>query len=145
MQYLELIYFMEEQIPFNKYLGMKFIEVQNDAVIMKLPFREEFVGDPHRRAMHGGVLSSVMDVAGGTACWASIGDIDARVSTVDMRVDFLLKGPCEDLICRAAVVRTGNRVAVARMELVGVSNPEQVVATGQAVYNIVKKNQKHKK
>ena len=110
---------------------MKFVEVQNDTVIMKLPFREEFVGDPHRRAMHGGVLSSVMDVAGGTACWASSGDIDARVSTVDMRVDFLLKGPCEDLICRANVVRTGNRVAVARMEVVGVSILNRLLQQGR--------------
>lgn len=133
---------MEEKIPFNKYLGMKFLDVQKDSVIMTLPFREEFVGDPQRRAMHGGVLSAVLDVAGGTACWASLGDVEARISTVDMRVDFLLKGPCEDLICRAKVVRTGNRVAVARMEVVGVSNPEQIVATGQAVYNIVKKNRK---
>ena len=131
---------MEELIPFNKYLGMKVVEVQKDSVEMFLPFREEFVGDPYRRAMHGGVLSSVMDVAGGTACWASLGDLEARISTVDMRVDFLLKGPCEDLICLAKVIRTGNRVAVAHMQVAGVSNPVEVVATCQAVYNIVKKN-----
>lgn len=140
MVYAKLIDFMEEQIPFNKYLGMKITDVQKDAVTMSLPFREEFVGDPTRRAMHGGVLASVMDVAGGTACWASLEDLEARISTVDMRVDYLLKGPCEDLICRAKVVRTGNRVAVARMEIAGVSNPELIVATCQAVYNIVKKS-----
>ena len=132
-------YFMEELVPFNKFLGMKFTDVCSDSVTLMLPFKEEFVGDPGRRALHGGVIASVLDVAGGTVCWASLNDVTARVSTVDIRIDYLRKGPCEDLLCTATILRTGNKVAVARMELVAASNPTVLIATGQAVYNVVRK------
>ena len=51
-------------------------------LFLRLPFREQ-VGDPQRRAIHGGVLSTVLDVAGGTVCWAAMMSLGARVSTVD--------------------------------------------------------------
>ena len=59
-------YFMQEYIPFNKFIGLEIVEVEAERALLRLPFKEELVGDPQRRAIHGGVLSSVLDVAGGT-------------------------------------------------------------------------------
>ena len=130
-------YFMQEYIPFNKYIGLEIIAVGPDYALLRLPFKEELVGDPQRRAIHGGVLSSVLDVAGGTVCWAAMMSLGSRVSTVDLRVDYLRKGLCEELHCEAKLVRLGRSVGVARMEVFPVSNREHVIATGQGVYNLV--------
>jgi uncharacterized protein (TIGR00369 family) len=136
----QVIHFMEQLVPFNRYLGMKVDILEKGRVNIQLPWKEEFVGDPHRRAVHGGVLSSLIDTCGGSACWSALIELDSRVSTVDLRVDYIRKGPCEDLTCRAEVVRLGNSVAVARMEVYATNDSEQkIVATGQGVYNIAKK------
>jgi len=119
---------------------MKVDILEKGKVNIQLPWKEEFVGDPHRRSVHGGVLSSLIDTCGGSACWSALIEPDSRVSTVDLRVDYIRKGPCEDLTCRAEVVRLGNSVAVARMEVYATNDSEQkIVATGQGVYNIAKK------
>lgn len=132
-------YFMQEYIPFNKFIGLEIVEVEDDRALLRLPFKEELVGDPQRRAIHGGVLSSVLDVAGGTVCWAAMMSLNARVSTVDLRVDYLRKGLCEDLLCEASLIRLGKSVGVARMEVFPASNRSHVIATGQGVYNLVTK------
>ena len=131
-------HFMEQYIPFNRFIGLIVIEVSADKVRWRLPFKEDLVGDPQRRALHGGVLASVLDVAGGTVCWAAMMDTNTRVSTVDLRVDYLRRGLCEDVICEAKLVRLGRSVGVARMEIFPESNSDYVIATGQGVYNLVR-------
>ena len=128
---------MQEYIPFNRYIGLEILSMQRDTALLKIPFKEELVGDPHRRAIHGGVLASVLDVAGGTVCWGAMLSEEGRVSTVDLRVDYLRKGLCEDLYCEAKLIRLGKSVAVARMEVFPASDRNYVIATGQGVYNLV--------
>jgi len=130
-------YFMQEYIPFNKYIGLQVQSVEPDSVQLRIPFKEELIGDPQRRAIHGGVLASVLDVAGGTVCWAAMMSLGSRVSTVDLRVDYLRKGLCEELLCEAKLIRLGKSVGVARMEIYPASNRDYVIATGQGVYNLV--------
>ena len=131
-------YFMQEYIPFNKFIGLEIAEVGPDCALLKLPFKEELVGDSVRRAIHGGVLASVLDVAGGTVCWAAMMSLGSKVSTVDIRVDYLRKGLCEELHCEAQLVRLGKSVGVARMEIYPASDRAHVIATGQGVYNLVR-------
>ena len=124
---------MEEHVPFNRYLGMKVESVGEGSGVMVLPVRPEFVGDPRRPALHGGVLSSLIDTAGGIAAWSALGPHES-VSTVDLRVDYLepagLGGP---LRAEAQLVRKGNRVCHVR---IAVTQDEALVAEGRAVYNI---------
>ena len=84
--------------------------------MITLPVREDFVGDPRRPALHGGVVSALVDTTGGAAAWAALGPGES-VSTVDLRVDFLeparLAGP---LRAEARLLRKGNRVCHVRDE-----------------------------
>jgi uncharacterized protein (TIGR00369 family) len=128
---------MEQWIPFNRFLGIKFAEVHKGYAKLLLPFREEFIGDPMRRALHGGVISTMADVAGGTAVWTELPDPSlGRVSTIDLRIDYLLPGKTEDLLAEAKIVRQGNRVGVADVRLFHPSAPDATIATGKGVYNI---------
>ena len=127
---------MEEMIPFNKFLGIKCASLGEGFVRLELPWRSEFVGDPMRPAMHGGVMSTMADVAGGMAVWTALMDPNARVSTIDLRVDYLRPGRLTTLVAEGRVVRTGNRVAVVDVKLFHPSDEDHLVATAKGVYNI---------
>ena len=130
---------IEEGIPFNKYLGLKARTLSADVVELMLPFRPEFIGDPLRPALHGGIISMLIDTTGGMAAWMNVGDGE-RVSTVDLVVDYLLPGPAADILARAHVVRRGNRVCTANVNVVRVDDDDKaVIAQGRGVYNIHKK------
>jgi uncharacterized protein (TIGR00369 family) len=129
----EILHLMEDQIPFNRYLGMRGESVEKGRCVLRLPVRPEFVGDPRRPALHGGVLSSLIDTAGGLAAWSDLSPGET-VSTVDLRVDYLEPaGVHGDLRAEAELVRRGNRVCHVRIML---WQQEKLVAEGRGVYNI---------
>jgi uncharacterized protein (TIGR00369 family) len=127
---------MEEQVPFNRLLGIRGESASPGSCVLVLPVRPDFVGDFRRPALHGGVLSSLIDTAGGVAAWAALGP-DESVSTVDLTVDYLepagLGGP---LRAAAQLVRKGNRVCHVR---IAVTQDGVLVAEGRGVYNIHKR------
>ena len=131
---------MNGAIPFNKHLGVRVACLTEGFCLLRLPWNDFLIGDPSRPSVHGGVLSTLIDTSGGVACWSLLKHPADRLSTVDLRVDYLR--PCHDcdLLCEARVVRMGNRVGVARMELFADhgKNPRAPIATGQGVYNIAK-------
>ena len=131
----EVTKFMDELVPFNQFLGLHLESISEGEAVMVLPFRKELIGDPHRPALHGGVVSTLIDTTGGAAVWSGAEPSD-RVSTVDLRVDFLRPGPLEDLACEAKVVRLGNHVGATTMRVYGRSDPERTIATGSGVYNV---------
>jgi uncharacterized protein (TIGR00369 family) len=128
--------FMEEQIPFNRLIGMKVAHLGDGEARLEVPFREEFIGDPFRPALHGGVISALLDTCGGAAVFTTLKDVQDRTSTVDLRVDYLRPGRKETLIAEAWIIRAGNRVAVARLSAFHPGAQDQPVATGTAVYNV---------
>jgi uncharacterized protein (TIGR00369 family) len=128
-----LTQFFEQGIAFNRHLGMRIVELESERVSVCVPFRPELVGDPFRPALHGGVLSTLADTAGGLAVFAKIGSVHARISTVDLRIDYYAPAAMEDLLAIATVARMGNRVGVARIDI---RQGEVLVAEGKGVYNI---------
>lgn len=131
----ELIHFFENNIRFNAYMGVKVDELGPGFARLKLPWREEFLGDPLRPALHGGVTAFLADGCGGLAVYTQIMP-DGRCSTVDLRMDYLAPGGPVDLVAEARVLRSGNHVAVVNIV---VRQGEQVIAEGRGVYNIVTK------
>jgi len=128
---------MEELIPFNRVLGIRVVEIDKGHVRMEIAFREELIGDPVRRAVHGGVISALADTAGGCAVWSALEEPTARVSTIDIRIDYLRPGRSETLVAEANVVRAGRRVGVVDIRLFHPSAPAESIATGKGVYNVV--------
>ncbi len=126
--------FFEEAIPFNRVLGIQVDEVGSGRCILRVQGREEFTGNPRLPAMHGGVISSLADSAGGLAVFSQL-ELSQNCSTVDLRVDYLRPAvPTEALICESRVVRAGNRVVVTDSTL---RQGERIVSTARAVYNVV--------
>ncbi|RTZ79574.1 MAG: thioesterase family protein [SAR324 cluster bacterium] len=119
----------EEKIPFNKLIGMKIETLDLDKIGIRFKMRPELVGNFTRGNLHGGVISSVLDVTGGMVAWTGImkkmegqsfDEISERfnkIGTIDIRVDYLRPGLGEYFIATGSTLRTGNKVSVTRMEL----------------------------
>lgn len=133
---------MEEMIPFNRYLGVRLTAARPGFARLEVPFRDELVGDPMRPALHGGVLSALADAAGGGAVWTGLEDDRARISTIDLRIDYLKPARLVTVVAEATVVRLGNRVGVADVRLFNVDAEADTIATGKGVYNITIKKEK---
>ena len=119
----------EEKIPFNKLIGMKIETLDLDKIGIRFEMSPELVGNFTRGNLHGGVISSVLDVTGGMVAWTGImkkmegqsfDEISERfnkIGTIDIRVDYLRPGLGEYFIATGSTLRTGNKVSVSRMEL----------------------------
>ncbi len=119
----------EEKIPFNKLIGMKIETLDLDNIGIRFEMSPELVGNFTRGNLHGGVISSVLDVTGGMVAWTGImkkmegqsfDEISERfnkIGTIDIRVDYLRPGLGEYFIATGSTLRTGNKVSVTRMEL----------------------------
>ncbi len=126
----------EEWIPFNKFIGLRALRVDRGDILFEVGYRDELIGDPVKRALHGGVISMLADTAGGMAVWSAVADPRSRVSTIDLRVDYLLPGKQQDLRAHATLVRVGKTVGVADVRLFHPSDEDATIATGKGVYAI---------
>ena len=125
---------METLSPFNKLLGLRVEILEAGRSVLWLTPRPEFVGDPRRGTLHGGVLSALVDTAGGAAAWSTLDALEDAVSTVDLRVDYLEPAtPDADVRAEAWLRRKGNRVCHVSVE---VTQAGAAIATGVGVYNI---------
>jgi uncharacterized protein (TIGR00369 family) len=126
---LEIVREVHGRLPFNQFLGLKVEHLRTDSAAYSFSMKDVLIGNSTRRMLHGGVISAVLDAIGGIAATASamerLHDADreeivrriARMGTIDMRVDYLRPGSGERFLATATMLRTGSKVAVARMEL----------------------------
>ena len=138
--------FIEERIPFNRILGLKVDALNLDSVQLRINMRDDLIGNPVKGILHGGVICSVMDVAGGiTAAMGvlkkmvdqSSEEISKRlmnVGTIDLRVDYLRPGLGEYFLATGAIMRAGKKVAVIRMQLH--NDKDILIAVGTGTYII---------
>ena len=102
---------------------------------IEVPIKPQYIGDPYRPALHGGLTSALADTVGGIAAFTML-EPDQRVSTVDMRVDYLRPASIDaPLVGEGTILRMGNRVAVTEMKI-HQGEPDQPIARASAVYNV---------
>ena len=135
MDFAKLTELIEGGIPFNEVLGIRVAELREGYVRLKVPFRPELVGDIRRPALHGGVISSLIDVCGGFAVWTCC-RLEDRIATIDLGVDYLRPAPARDLYAEATVRLLGNRVGNAQVIVTSEGAPDVHLAVGRCVYNI---------
>jgi uncharacterized protein (TIGR00369 family) len=131
----------EEQIPFNRLLGVRVISAQDGKASLGFDFRPELVGNFKMGILHGGVIASVLDLAGGAAVIAAYGDDESLhgMGTVDLRTDYLRPGSGKHFVASAEVVRHGRILSATRMELR--NDQDALIATGSAVYRTSAKDE----
>jgi len=132
----------EHKIVFNEFLGFKIGDVSPGRVNINFNMRPELIGHFMHGQLHGGVISSVLDAAGGLAVIWAIADLHANetvdqimqrfkaLATIDIRVDYLRPGVGERFTADARIVRLGRRIASTHSVLRGDSGKEVASANG---------------
>lgn len=134
------------EIPFNRTIGLKLNEVESDHISMSFSNNESLIGNFLHGILHGGVISSVLDMAGGAAVMAAVAIkhpqhsleelslILGKSSTINLHIDFLRPGKGNHFTAKAYVLRSGNKISVTRMELL--NDEATLIATGAGTYLI---------
>ena len=105
---------MVSYTPHAHHLGMRVIEIGAAYALCTLPYREEIIGDPQRRVVFGGAITSLLDHASGIAVACALEEL-VPVATIDLRVDYLRAAePGLDLFARADCIRVTRNVAFVR-------------------------------
>lgn len=133
----EKLGFFFENAPFSRLLGLQVKAMDEGFARLEVPFKPELIGNHERNILHGGVLLAAADTAGGLAVWTKAGP-EARIFTIDLRLDFLHAAPPERLIVEARVIRAGSKVGVAEIKSFSEGKPEQLVSFGVGAYNIAR-------
>ncbi len=132
--------------PFIDLLGLTFERLDSGEILVKLPMRDELIGNLETGTVHGGAISAMLDVTGGLAVFQKLRkDMQdqsledqmkrlSKVKTIDMRVDYLRPPKGNEFIGTASILRGGNKVAATRMELH--NDDEKLIAVGTGTYTV---------
>ena len=141
-----LIDIFENKIVFNQLLQLKIRSITPVAVTARIPMRPDLVGHYQHNRLHGGVVSGALESLGGLAIMAAIGarHLDepvaqrvqrfGKLSTIDLRIDYLRPAIGDSFDMRAEVLRLGSRVANTRMEFFGADG--KLLSTASAAYMV---------
>lgn len=134
----------EESIVFNQILGLKIIALKPALVKARIKMKPNLVGYSGFNTLHVGVISAGLETVATLAAMAAIGARHmgetpeqhlhryGKLSTIDLQIDYLRPGNCENFELSAEVIRFGSRVVSTRMEFLGANG--QLLATGAGSY-----------
>lgn len=114
--------------PFNSWLGLRPIEVDETGVTLEMETRPEMLGNLDTQFVHGGVIGAVIDAACSYAWLARAGGF---VSTIDLRIDFHRPMPSGLIRVRGDIVRAGRRIVTADARVTDTTG--QLLSSGRAV------------
>lgn len=119
-----------EAAPFNRWLGVRALDVAGDgAVRVALPFRDELSYHPTEAIFHGGVIASLIDIAGYAAVAIRS---EGPTPTVTLTVDYLAPAIAEELVAQAAIRRLGRTLSRVDVDVFAGS---RMVAIGRGVFS----------
>jgi len=129
---------LEEYVPFNNFLGLR-LEAYSFKPIWiksKIEIKAEYIGNTTRHVPHGGLIATIIDATSGTAAMMSLENLEliARLSTIDMRVDYLDAAKGKSLTTKSEIIRSGKRIIVVSSKVY--DDNETLVSIGTNTFNL---------
>jgi len=117
--------------PFHKLLGLQISDDGSceDVLELSMPFNAEIERSPGSGQYHGGVIASLIDIAGDFVLIRSLG---FGVPTINFRTDYLRPAFNTTLRARAKIRRTGRTVGVVDIDVL--DDEGRLVAVGRGCY-----------
>lgn len=114
-------------------LGFAYEGLEGDRVRIRVPWREDLVGDPDTGVLAGGLVTALLDHVGGLAVWIALDQFEP-IATLDLRVDYMRAAePGRALIAEARCYRLTHSIAFVRAWAFE-DEPDDPVAAAQATY-----------
>lgn len=131
-------------VPFTELLGLQLQRLSPEEAILTYPMRDVLVGNFLYGILHGGVICSVLDMAGGVVVMANsleknkslpddrVTEIVGKTSTIDLQISYLRPGKGEQFTAKAWMVKAGSKICFTRMELT--NQDDLLIATASGTY-----------
>jgi uncharacterized protein (TIGR00369 family) len=120
--------------PLHRWLGVQLTALDETMVEITMPWRAEFVANTEIGYTHGGIIASLIDLAGDYAIAAKLGH---GVPTIDLRTDYHATAMPGPLVARARLVKLGRTLATADVQVFGETG--ELLASGRGVYFTMKR------
>ena len=123
--------------PYAQAIGMEIVDVEGRVCLLKLPYREDLVGDPDTGVLHGGVITASLDNASGWAvrCHEDWDDGES-MATLDIRIDYMRPAvPHQEILIEAQCYKITKYIAFVRGVAYQASKDDPV-ATSVAAFMI---------
>lgn len=136
--------FLEETLPqlasvaaHTHALGFRWIGREAERVRIGAPWRADLVGDPETGVLAGGLVTALLDHAGGLAIWARMGQFQP-VATLDLRVDYMRAAITgREILAEARCYRLTASIAFVRAWAFE-DDPDDPVAAAQSAYMLTR-------
>ncbi|MFC7405766.1 PaaI family thioesterase [Georgenia alba] len=116
---------------YHRWLGLELVDASDGTVTIGMTCRPDLTADVAGSYVHGGILATLLDVAGDFALVSQLG---VGLPTIDLRVDYLRPArPGDTLLATGTVVRRGRSLGVADSKVVNGDGKE--LAVGRGVYS----------
>jgi uncharacterized protein (TIGR00369 family) len=119
--------------PQAKALGFTQVAIDDAEATLKVPYREDLVGDPDTGVIAGGVVTTLLDHTCGQAVWAAL-ETFTSIATLDLRIDYMRAAePGLDIFAHAHCYKLTRSVAFVRAQAYH-HDPADPIATAQAAF-----------
>lgn len=127
---------MVDGCPLHRLLGLTVEEFDSELgeVTLSLTARSDFSRDDDKVELHGGVIASLIDIAGDYAVSLKVGH---GVPTINLHVDYLRFARGTKAVARARLIKCGRSIAVADIE--ACDETGTLIAVGRGTYSSVAK------
>jgi uncharacterized protein (TIGR00369 family) len=130
---IERMQAMLDGSPFIRLLGMRAVSLDRarQQVVIAMPLAADYERHPGTGQFHGGVIASLIDVAGDFALVILVG---GGVPTINLRVDYLRPAGGGGLSATATVRRAGRTIGVVDIDVTDAAG--RLVAVGRGCYGM---------
>ncbi|MBF5041725.1 PaaI family thioesterase [Aggregicoccus sp. 17bor-14] len=126
----------EAHIPHNRALGLRVVDAGTGEAWVKLPYDAKLVGNPETGVLHGGCITTLIDVACGAAVMLKLTRM-VRIATLDLRIDYLRPArPGQDVVAHAECYKLTHNVAFVRA-LASHGDGNDPIASAQGTFILV--------
>jgi uncharacterized protein (TIGR00369 family) len=126
----------DASIPHNRALGLRVVDVGEGAASVLLPYDAKLVGNPESGVLHGGAITTLIDVACGAAVMLKLTRF-VRIATLDLRIDYLRPArPGQDVVAHADCYKLTRNVAFVRA-LASHGDASDPIASAQGTFILV--------
>jgi uncharacterized protein (TIGR00369 family) len=119
-----------DRCPFHELLQLRAVAATEDGVTIALRNRESLSLSPTQAQLHGGVIASVIDIAGHAACAVRLG---MPVPTMHLSVDYLRPATGAEFLASARVLEMAPRRVWARVTVH--DDQDTIIAVGTGTFH----------
>ena len=125
----------ERGIPHVRHLGIVMTSCGDGRALLRLPWRDELVGNPDTGVPHGGVITTLIDTGCGMAIFTLLSQ-PVAIATIDLRIDHLKPAePGRDIQSESVCIKLTRSIAFVRANAYH-DDPANAVAHAVATFMI---------